>query len=376
MDFDFSFFLFAATVVTGIIWYGYLFHLKRSNIDYVEENEPLLVEYARSFFPVVLIVFLLRSFIAEPFRIPSGSMMPTLLIGDFILVTKSHMLLAPAANHVLGLDGGKKRYLDGVLALSKAFSLCGTLDEAKACREEVAFFQAVKAVIQKAGKTPPKKDDKNSAIKQIIDNAVTSDGVEDIFDLLGMDKPNIGILSDEFLDDIAKMPHKNLAIELLERLIRGDIKSRSRTNVVQQKKFSDRLQAALGKYNNRAIETAKVIEELIQLAKEFAQAIKDGEKLGLNGDEKAFYDALADNKSAVDIMGDETLKKIAQELTEKLRRSVTVDWQNRDSVRARMRNIIRIILRRYKYPPDKQLMAIDLVMRQTEALSDEWSSAA
>ena len=288
---------------------------------------------------------------------------------------KAHQLLAPAANHILGLDDGKKRYLDEVLALSKAFSLCATLDEAKKNREEIAFFQAVKAVIQKAGKTSPKKDDKNSAIKQIIDNAVIPEGIEDIFDLLGLDKPNIGILSDEFLSDIAKMPHKNLAVELLERLIKGDIKARCRTNVVQEKKFSDRLQAALSKYHNRAIETAKVIEELIQMAKDFSQAMKDKEDLGLNDDEIAFYDALADNESAVKEMGDETLKKIAQELTGKLRKSITVDWQNRDSVRAKMRNIIRIILKRYKYPPDEQPLAIELVMKQTEVLSGEWSAA-
>jgi type I restriction enzyme, R subunit len=289
-------------------------------------------------------------------------------------MSKAHQLLAPAANHILGLENGKKRYLDEVLALSKAFSLCATLDEAKQSREEIAFFQAVKAVIQKAGKTVPKKEDKNSAIKQIIDNAVVSEGVEDIFDLLGLDKPDIGILSDEFLEDIAKMPHKNLAVELLERLIKGDIKAKCKTNVVQEKKFSDRLQAALSKYHNRAIETAKVIEELIQMAKDFAQAVNEGEDLGLSGDEKAFYDALADNESALREMGDETLKAIAQVLTEKLRNSVTVDWQNRDSVRARMRNIIRVILKRYKYPPDDQADAIELVMKQTEALSEEWST--
>jgi len=290
-------------------------------------------------------------------------------------MSKAHQLLAPAANHILGLEDGKTRYLDEVLALSKAFSLCATLDEAKQSREEIAFFQAIKAVIQKAGKAVPKKEDKNSAIKQIIDNAVVSEGVEDIFDLLGLDKPDIGILSDEFLADIAKMPHKNLAVELLERLIKGDIKAKCKTNVVQEKKFSDRLQAALSKYHNRAIETAKVIEELIQLAKDFSQAVNEGEDLGLSYDEKAFYDALADNESALREMGDETLQAIAQVLTEKLRKSVTVDWQNRDSVRARMRNIIRVILKRYKYPPDDQADAIELVMKQTEALSEEWSAA-
>ena len=288
-------------------------------------------------------------------------------------MSKAHMLLAPAANHILGLDDGKKRYFDEVLALTKAFSLCGTLDGAKVYKEEIAFFQAVKAVIQKASSSEKKKQDPNKAIKQLIDNAVISDGVEDIFSLVGLEKPNIGILSEEFLEDIAHMPHKNLAVELLERLLRDEIKSKSKRNVVLEKKFSDRLQATLGRYHNRAIETAKVIEELIEMAKDFAKATKHGEDLGLNFDELAFYDALAENESAMRELGDEILKKIAIELTEKLRNSISVDWQQRESVRAKMRNIIRIILKRYKYPPDKTQEAMDMVMKQAEVLSDEWS---
>lgn len=288
-------------------------------------------------------------------------------------MTKAHMLLAAAANYILGLDDGKKRYLDEVLALTKAFSLCGTLDEAKEHKEEIAFFQAVKAVIQKASSKPSNVKDSNKAIKQLIDNAVISDGVEDIFSLVGLDKPNIGILSDEFLEDVAHMPHKNLAVELLERLLKDDIKAKTKNNVVQEKKFSDRLQATLGKYHNRAIETAKVIEELIQMAKDFAEATKHGKDLGLNFDELAFYDALAENETALREMGDEILKKIAIELTEKLRSSISVDWQKRESVRAKMRNIIRIILKRFKYPPDKAEEALDMVMKQAEVLSDEWS---
>jgi type I restriction enzyme R subunit len=287
--------------------------------------------------------------------------------------TKAHMLLAPAANHIFGLEDGKKRYFDEVLALSKAYSLCGTLDEAKEYKEEIAFFQAVKSVMQKVGVVPSSEQDPNKVIKQIIDNAVISEGVEDIFSLVGMDKPNIGILSDEFLEDIAHMPHKNLAVELLEKLLKDDIKAKTRNNVVQEKKFSDRLQATLSKYHNRAIETAKVIEELIQMAKDFSEATKHGEDLGLNFDELAFYDALAENEAALREMGDEILKQIAQELTKKLRSSVSVDWQKRESVRAKMRNIIRMILKRFKYPPDKAAEALDMVMKQAEVLSDEWS---
>ena len=287
--------------------------------------------------------------------------------------TKAHMLLAPAANHILGLEDGKKRYLDEVLALTKAYSLCGTLDEAKEHKEEIAFFQAVKSIIQKAGAVNGERKDPNKAIKQIIDNAVIADGVEDIFSMVGLEKPNIGILSDEFLEDVAHMPYKNLAVELLEKLLKDDIKAKTKNNVVQEKKFSDRLQATLSKYHNRAIETAKVIEELIQMAKDFAAAAKHGEELGLNFDELAFYDALAENEAALREMGDETLKKIAQELTQKLRNSISVDWQKRESVRAKMRNMIRIILKRYKYPPDKAAEALDMVMKQAEVLSDEWS---
>ncbi len=287
--------------------------------------------------------------------------------------TKAHMLLAPAANHILGLEDGKKRYFDEVLALTKAFSLCGTLDEAKEHKEEIAFFQAVKAVMQKAGTAISPKKDPNKAIKQIIDNALISEGVEDIFSLVGLEKPNIGILSNEFLEDVAHMPYKNLAIELLERLLKDDIRAKTKNNVVQEKKFSDRLQATLGRYHNRAIETAKVIEELIQMAKDFAEATKHGQDLGLNFDELAFYDALAENESALREMGDEILKKIAIELTAKLRNSISVDWQKRESVRAQMRNMIRIILKRYKYPPDKTNEAMEMVMKQAEVLSDEWS---
>ena len=289
---------------------------------------------------------------------------------------QAHTLLAPSANHILALEDGKKRFLDQVLGLSKAFSLCATLDEAKEAREEVAFFQAVKAVIQKASRAQSTGEDKNAVIKQIIDNAVISEGVEDIFDFLGLDKPDIGILSDEFLQDVSNMPHKNLAIELLERLLKDDIKAKCRTNVVQEKKFSDKLQASLNKYHNRAIETAQVIEELIEMAKEFTKEVQERDDLGLSNDEIAFYDALIDNESAVREMQDETLKLIAQELTQKLRSNVKVDWQKRDSVRAKMRNLIRVTLKKHKYPPDNQPEAIELVMRQTEVLSHEWSLAS
>lgn len=289
--------------------------------------------------------------------------------------THATTLLLPTANFVLGLEDGKKRWFDVVLAITKAFSLCGTLDEAVGLGEEIAFFQAIKSVIAKASETDRKlsEDKKNAVLKQILDNAVVAEGVEDIFKLAGLERPDIGILSDTFLEEVRQLPQRNFAVELLQKLLNGEIKSRSRTNVILEKKFGERLQAALNRYRNRAIESAQVIEELIQMAKEFREAAKRGQNLGLSDAELAFYDALADNESAVNELGDETLKKIAFELTEKLRNSATVDWQKRESVRARLRNLVRITLRRYKYPPDKQEKAIRLVLEQAERLSGEWT---
>ncbi len=290
--------------------------------------------------------------------------------------TKATTLLLPAANFVLGLDDGKKRWFDVVLKITKAFSLCGTLDEAMTLREEIAFLQAIKAVIAKATETDKKlsEEHKNAVLKQILDNVVLAEGVEDIFKLAGLERPDIGILSDGFLEEVRNLPQRNFAVELLQKLLNDEIRSRCRTNVLLEKKFSDRLLAALNRYRSRAIESAQVIEELIAMAKEFREAAKRGDELGLNESELAFYDALADNESAVRELGDDILKMIAHELTDKLRNSTTVDWQKRDSVRARLRNLVRITLRRYKYPPDKTEAAIQLVLEQAERLSEDWSS--
>ena len=289
-------------------------------------------------------------------------------------VTQAVKLLVPAANYLLGLKDGKKRFLDLVIAATKAYSLCSTLDEAKALRKEIAFYSAIKAAINKFTLVDKKRSlaDKNSVLKQILDNAVFAEGVEDVFALCGLDKPNIGLLSDEFLEDVRRMPHKNLAVELLEKLINDAIKAKTRNNVVQEKKYAERLQETLRKYNNRAIETAQVIEELIQMAKEFQADMAREAALGLTPDEIAFYDALANNESAVKELGDEILKKIAVEITEKLRKSTKVDWQVRESVRAELRILIRRTLQRYKYPPDKAADAVELVLKQAELLSQNW----
>lgn len=292
--------------------------------------------------------------------------------GDFL--TGGHKLLAGAANHVLGLEDGKKRFADNALAMSKAFTLCCTLDEAKAVREEVAFLQAIKVLLTKRDISAQKKTDEERelAIRQIIGNAVVSGEVVDVFQAVGLDKPNIGLLDDEFLAEVRNLPEKNLAVELLERLLEGEIKSKFASNLAQEKKFSELLDSVIKRYQNRSIETAQVIEELIEMAKKFAAASKRGDQLGLNDDELAFYDALANNEASVRELGDETLAKIAHELTDSLRQNVTVDWSNRDSVRAKLRLLVKRILRKYKYPPDQQEEAAQLVLAQAESLCEAW----
>jgi len=298
--------------------------------------------------------------------------------------TGGHKALAGAANHILSLRpppgqkdaklDGKKRFADAALALSKAFSLCCTLDEAKALRDEVAFMQAVKVILTKRDISAQKKTDEQRevAIRQIINQAVVSESVVDIFDAVGLEKPNIGLLDDEFLAQVRNIPERNLAVELLERLLEGEIKSKFASNIVQQKKFSEMLGSVITRYQNRSIETAQVMEELVEMAKKFQDAANRGEELGLSEDEIRFYDALATNESAVRELTDETLKKIAHELTENLRKNITVDWSKRESVRASLRLMVKRILRKYKYPPDMADTAVELVLLQAETLGSEW----
>lgn len=289
--------------------------------------------------------------------------------------------MARAANHILGLRAeggkdGKRRFPDTTLALSQAFSLCCTLDKAKAVREEVAFMQAVKVILTKRDITAQRRTDaqRDEAIRQIIGNAVVSDQVVDIFDAVGLEKPNIGLLDDEFLAQVQNLPEKNLAVELLERLLEGEIKSRFGSNVVQEKKFSELLGKVIQRYQNRSIETAQVMEELVDMARKFREAAHQGEQLGLSEDEVRFYDPLATNESAVRELTDETLKKIAHELTENLRQNLTVDWSERESVRARLRLMVKRILRKYKYPPDLQEEAVELVIQQAQKYGEDSDS--
>ncbi|MDZ4098550.1 MAG: DUF3387 domain-containing protein, partial [Methylophilaceae bacterium] len=258
----------------------------------------------------------------------------------------------------------------------KAFSLCCTLDEAKMLRDEVAFLQAVKVILTKRDISTQKKtnEQREVAIRQIISQAVVSDSVVDIFDAVGLEKPNIGLLDEEFLAQVRNLPERNLAVELLERLLEGEIKSKFASNVVQQKKFSDMLSGVIARYQNRSIETAQVMEELVEMAKKFREAAGRGERLGLSEDEVRFYDALASNESSVRELTDETLKKIAHELTENLRQNISVDWSKRESVRASLRLMVKRILRKYKYPPDMQDAAVELVLQQAEAIGEGWQA--
>lgn len=283
-------------------------------------------------------------------------------------------VLPAAQEHVLGQDDGKNRLVKAVSELSKAFALAVPHEKELEIRDDVAFFQAVRSVLTKStrdGRRSPEEIE--LAIRQIVSKAVSSDEVIDIFAAAGLKKPDISILSDEFLAEVRGMPQRNLAVEMLRKLLEGEIKARGRKNIVQARSFAELLENAIKKYQNRAIETAQVIEELISLAKDLREADQRGKKLGLTDDEVAFYDALEVNDSAVAILGDETLRLIAQELVKAVRNSITIDWTVRENVRAKMRVIIKRILRKYGYPPDKQACATELVLEQTEVICKDWT---
>jgi len=278
---------------------------------------------------------------------------------------------------ILAQERGKERLLQAVKELSEAFALAVPHDEALRIRDEVGFFQAVRAALVKHipdNRKPP--DVLDHAIRQIISNALVSDEIVDIFAAAGLKKPDISILSDEFLGEIRGMPQRNLAVELLRKLLVGEIKTRSQRNVVQARSFTELLERSIRRYQNRAVETAQVIEELIGLAKEMRAANARGEELGLSEDELAFYDALETNDSAVKVLGEPTLKTIARELVATVRKNVTIDWTLRENVRAQMRVLVRRILRKYGYPPDKQDKATQTVLDQAELLSEAWAAVA
>ena len=281
-------------------------------------------------------------------------------------------LLKGASEHILAQKDGKPRFQQAVTELSQAFALAVPHETALRIRDDVGFFQAVRAVLTKALPGERKTDEElDHAIRQIVSGAVVSGEVIDIFAAAGLKKADISILSDDFLAEVRNMPQRNLAVELLQRLLASEIKLRSRRNVVQSRSFADLLERAIRRYQNRAIETAQVIEELIALAKEMRDANARGEKLGLSEAELAFYDALEVNDSAVKVLGEPTLQAIARELADTVRKNVTIDWTIRDNVRAHLRVLVKRILRRHGYPPDKQEQATNLVLAQAEVLLAE-----
>lgn len=281
-----------------------------------------------------------------------------------------------AMEFILGLEDGKARYLQAVAALSKAFALAVPHGRALAIRDEVGLFQEIRSALVKA--TVPDKerpsDELEAAVRQLVSRAVYSTEVVDIFAAAGLEKPDISILSDEFLAEVQQLPQRNLALELLKKLISDEIRTRLRKNVVLARSFAEMLEQAVRKYQNRAIEAAQVIEELIQLAKDIRKAQSRGGEMGLSDDEVAFYDALAENESARQVMGDEKLRFLAQELVDRVRQSVTIDWQVRENARAQIRVLVKRILRKYGYPPDMQQRATELVLEQAEVLCGEWAA--
>jgi type I restriction enzyme R subunit len=282
-------------------------------------------------------------------------------------------VIPAAMEHVLSKKDGKARLLQAVTELSKAFALSVPHEDALNIKDNVGFFQAVRSAIAKNTQVPGKTEEElDTAVRQIVSKAVSSDQVVDIFSAAGLKKPDISILSDEFLAEIQAMPHRNLALEVLQKLLNDEIKARSKRNLVLSRSFAEMLEKTIRRYQNRTIEAAQVIIELVELAREMREAKSRGEKLGLSEEEEAFYDALGVNDSAVKVLGDETLTTIARELVEAIRRNVTIDWAVRESVRAKIRSIVRRILRKYGYPPDKQEKATQTVLEQAELLCKDW----
>ena len=283
-------------------------------------------------------------------------------------------LIPAGQEHILLQEDGKRRWVQIITELSRAFALCAASDEATKIRDDVSYFQALQAAINKqsgtSGKSPEQID---AAIRQLVSKAITTEGeIIDVFTAAGLPKPDISILSDQFLAEVRGLKYKNVAAELLEKLLKDELKVRSKRNLVQSRVFSEKLQQTLNSYHNRAISTMQVIEELIKLAKELDAATKRGESLGLTNDELAFYDALATNDSAVQAMGDDKLKVIAAELIRQVKKSVTIDWTLRESARAKIKVMVKRILNRFGYPPDLQEEAVKTVLQQAELLCAEW----
>ena len=287
---------------------------------------------------------------------------------------KRMALSPPAQEHILALENGKGRFVQAVRELHQAFTLAVPHEETKKIRDDLAFFQFIQSALLKPSPGEVRSDEAlDHAMRQIISRAVAPEGVIDVFEAAGLEKPDVSILSNDFLDEVRGMPHRNLAVELLQKLLRGELSIRRRRNLVQARSFAEMLERTLRRYQNRSIESAQVIEELIELAKEMREANERGEALGLTDDEMAFYDALETSASAVKVMGNDTLCDIARELVETVQSNVTIDWTLRENVRANLRRLVRRILRKHGYPPDKQEKATQTVLEQAEVLSAVWA---
>ena len=283
-------------------------------------------------------------------------------------------IMLQAMDHILKQDKGKERYLKETTALIGWFSLAVPLEEALKIRDEVGFFQAVKAAIVKNTDTKTTQaQDADSAIRQIISKAIISDRVIDIFAAAGLKKPNISILSDEFLAEMKDMPQKNLAFEALKKLLNDEIRIRQKKNLIQARSFEELLDKAIKAYTNKSIEAAQIIQQLIELAKKMREEQNRGTQLNLAEEEVAFYDALADNESAKEVLGDQTLRTMARELVETVRNNVTIDWTIRDAVQAKLRVLVKRLLKKYGYPPDKREIATFTVLEQAKLLCKDWA---
>ena len=285
-------------------------------------------------------------------------------------------IILEAQEYILSLEDGKERFTREVIGLSKAFALSVPHPKAMEIKDDVGFFQAVKARLTKFEPAGTGKSDVEieTAIRQIVDKAVVSEGIIDVFDAAGIKKPDISILSDEFLREIQGMKRRNLAVELLKKILNDEIKVRIKKNLIQSRKFSEMLENAIKKYQNNLLTTAQVIEELIRLAKEIRDSDKRGEHFNLSDEELAFYDALANNKSAREVLGDEKLRDLARVLVQRVKSNTSIDWTIKESVRAKLKVIVKRLLRQYGYPPDMELLATENVLKQAELLADEWAT--
>jgi type I restriction enzyme R subunit len=283
-------------------------------------------------------------------------------------------LIPAGQEHVLQQENGKQRFVQVVADLSRAFALCAATDAAIELRDDIAFFQAIKAQLAKSSGTQRPPEQLDAAVRQLVSSAITAnEGIIDVFTAAGLKKPDISILSDQFLAEVKGLKYKNVAAELLTKLLKDEIRGRSTKNLVQSQLFSEMVKKSLNAYHNRAISTMEVIEELIKLAKEMEAASKRGQALGLSDEEIAFYDALATNESAVKAMGNEQLKVIAAELVTQVRKNVTIDWTLRESARASIKVMVKRILRKYGYPPKLQEEAVKTVLMQAELLCADWA---